>query len=191
MSLSNTVPIIGVLTVSDRAWRREYPDEGGPAVCDYLATALTGPTRIVHELVPDEPAVIAQALRELCDNHGCCLVVTTGGTGPAPRDLTPEATREVCERELPGFGEAMREASLRDVPTAILSRQTAGIRGRSLVLNLPGRPAAVARCLDAVIAAIPYCVELIGGPVLRLAPSTDASTRPAFLAAATIEGTSP
>ncbi|MFN8108948.1 MAG: molybdopterin adenylyltransferase [Thermoleophilia bacterium] len=157
---------IGVLTVSDRASRGEYEDRGGPAIREYLEECLTDPWTPVTRVVPDERPAVEGALVELADREGCCLVVTTGGTGPAPRDITPEATEAVCDRMLPGFGEAMRTASLRSVPTAILSRQTAGHRGACLIVNLPGKPAAIAECLDAVMPAVPYCVELLGGPRL-------------------------
>lgn len=161
------VPVIGILTVSDRASRGEYEDRGGPAIRDYLTAALTGSWREVAQVVSDDRATVEAALVRMADAEGCCLVVTTGGTGPAPRDITPEATEKVCDRMLPGFGEAMRAVSLRSVPTAILSRQEAGHRGACLIVNLPGKPAAIAECLDAVWAAIPYCVELLGGPVLN------------------------
>ena len=129
-------------------------------------------------LIADERPEIERTLIELCDNVGCPLVVTTGGTGPAPRDVTPEATEAVCERMMPGFGEAMRAVSLKSVPTAILSRQTAGIRGHSLILNLPGKPAAIAECLGAVFAAVPYCIDLIGGPMLETDPAVIRAFRP-------------
>jgi len=160
------LPRIGIVTISDRASRGIYADESGPAIeaalRDYLATACAFELR----LVPDEPPAIEQALRELAA-AGCCLVCTTGGTGPAPRDVTPEVIRAVCTKELPGFGEQMRAASLRaGVPTAILSRQTAAILDRTLVVTLPGKPASIRVCLDAVFPAIPYCIDLIGGPRL-------------------------
>lgn len=178
MSLSNVPPVAGVLTVSDRAHRGEYEDLGGPAVARFLARAIDGPVTLIPMLVPDERPRIESALRELCDVRNCCLVITTGGTGPAARDVTPQATLAVCERELPGFGEAMRAVSLASVPTAILSRQTAGVRGRTLVLNLPGRPAAIPECFGAVVAAIPYCIELIGGPRIALDPRIATAFRP-------------
>ena len=157
---------IGILTVSDRASRGEYEDRGGPAIHDYLGEVLSSNWEPVPRVIPDERDQIAAALRQLVDDEGCCLVVTTGGTGPAPRDVTPEATEDVCEKLMPGFGELMRTESLKAVPTAILSRQTAGIRGGALIVNLPGQPKAIAECLDAVFPAIPYCVDLIGGPFL-------------------------
>ena len=152
--------LIGILTVSDRASRGEYADEGGPAICDYLAEVLSSPWEARERIVPDDLDTITAAIRELAA-AGCCLVVTTGGTGPAPRDVTPEATEQACTKLLPGFGELMRKVSLQYVPTAILSRQTAGVCGRALVVNLPGRPKSIRECLEAVFPAIPYCVDLI------------------------------
>lgn len=169
---------VGVLVVSDRAFRGVYEDRGGPAVRAYLERVLASPWEAVSRIVPDEEPLIREALTALADDDECCLVVTTGGTGPAPRDVTPEATLAVLERELPGFGEAMRAASLRAVPTAVLSRQTAGIRGKALIVNLPGSPKAVAECLDAVFAAVPDCVDLIGGPRLETDPSQVVAWRP-------------
>ena len=165
-SSSNSLANIGVLTVSDRASRGEYEDRGGPAICEYLAEILTSPWQAVSRVVPDDRAVVEQALVALCDHENCSLVITTGGTGPAVRDVTPEATETVSEKMMPGFGELMRQVSLTKVPTAILSRQTAGIRGRSLIVNLPGQPKAIRECLDAVFPAIPYCIDLIEGPFL-------------------------
>ena len=162
----SSTPRIGIVTVSDRASRGEYTDRGGPAIGAYLEEVLDCPFETVSRVIPDDRAGIARTLKELADEQGCCLVVTTGGTGPAVRDVTPEATEEVCEKMMPGFGELMRQISLRVVPTAILSRQTAGIRGGTLIVNLPGQPKAIAECLDAVFPAIPYCVDLIGGPFL-------------------------
>ncbi len=157
---------IGIVTVSDRASRGEYEDRGGPAIHAFLADVLTSPWEAEARVVPDDGGVIERTLVELCD-LGCGLIVTTGGTGPAVRDVTPEATEAVCEKLLPGFGELMREVSLEYVPTAILSRQTAGVRGSSLIVNLPGKPKAIAECLDAVFPAIPYCIDLINGPYLE------------------------
>ena len=154
------IALIGILTVSDRASRGEYADEGGPAIRTYLAEVLASPWEACERIVPDDLETIAAAIRELAA-AGCCLVVTTGGTGPAPRDVTPEATEQACTKMLPGFGELMRQVSLQYVPTAILSRQTAGVCGRALVVNLPGRPKSIRECLDAVFPAIPYCVDLI------------------------------
>jgi molybdopterin adenylyltransferase len=157
---------IGVVTVSDRASCGEYEDLGGPAIRAYLADVLSSPWEAVSRVIADERSLIEQTLVELCTVERCSLVVTTGGTGPAARDLTPEATEAVCEKMMPGFGELMRQTSLAKVPTAILSRQTAGIRGTSLIVNLPGQPRAIKECLDAVFLAIPYCLDLIGGHYL-------------------------
>ena len=169
---------IGVVTVSDRASRGEYADKGGPAIEAALARILTSPWRPERRLVPDEQPLIEAALRDLADTIGCPLIVTTGGTGPAPRDVTPEATMAVCERLMPGFGELMRAVSLRAVPTAILSRQVAGTRGRSLIVNLPGKPSAIRECLEAVFPAIPYCIDLMEGPRLETNPDVCAAFRP-------------
>ncbi|MCC7167567.1 MAG: molybdopterin adenylyltransferase [Rhodospirillales bacterium] len=169
---------IGILTVSDRASRGVYQDLGGPAIDAELKRYLASPWRAVARLVADERPLIEAALIELCDREGCALVVTTGGTGPAPRDVTPEATEAVCEKMMPGFGELMRLESLKVVPTAILSRQTAGIRGQSLIVNLPGKPSAIADCLKAVFPAIPYCIDLIGGPRLETDPAVCKAFRP-------------
>jgi molybdopterin adenylyltransferase len=175
--MSAAVPI-GVVTVSDRAFRRVYQDQGGPGIEAALARILATPWRPVRRLVPDERPAIEAALAELADGEGCPLVVTTGGTGPAPRDVTPEATAAVCDRMLPGFGELMRAVSLRAVPTAILSRQVAGTRDSCLIVNLPGKPSAIAECLDAVFPAIPYCIDLIGGPRLETDPAHCVAFRP-------------
>ena len=166
----------GVLTASDRASAGDYEDLSGPAIEKFLSEAVTSPWEIVRCLVPDEQGLIEASLEELVDSEGCSVVVTTGGTGPAPRDVTPEATEAVCERMLPGFGEQMRAVSLRHVPTAVLSRQTAGIRGSCLILNLPGSPRSIREILDEVFAAVPYCVDLIGGPYI----TTDSSVVDAF-----------
>lgn len=163
-----TLPRIGVLTVSDRAHQGVYQDLGGPAIQEALKELLAGSWEPVSRLVPDDEALIASTLRELCDAEGCCLVLTTGGTGIAPRDVTPEATLAVGDRELPGFGERMRAVSSQIVLTAILSRQTAVVRGNSLILNLPGKPKAIRECLDAVFAAIPDCLDHIGAPRLEV-----------------------
>lgn len=165
MSTSNPAQI-GVVTVSDRASQGIYEDRGGPAIREYLADVLTSPFVAVSRIIADEQTLIESTLTELCDAEQCCLVITTGGTGPALRDVTPEATAAVCQKMMPGFGELMRQVSLQKVPTAILSRQTAGIRGRSLIVNLPGQPKAIRECLDAVFPAIPYCIDLIDGPYL-------------------------
>ncbi|MDG2223564.1 MAG: molybdopterin adenylyltransferase [Rubripirellula sp.] len=161
-----TIARIGIVTVSDRASRGEYEDLGGPAIADYLNEILTSPWQPVARVISDDQPLIEQTLTDLCDQEGCCLVVTTGGTGPARRDVTPEATEAVCEKMMHGFGELMRQISLQYVPTAILSRQTAGIRGGALIVNLPGKPKAISQCLDAVFPAIPYCIDLIDGPYL-------------------------
>ncbi len=174
---SAPVPI-GILTVSDRASRGIYEDKGGPAIQAELERILSSPWLPVARVIPDERAQIEAELRRLSDEDGCALVVTTGGTGPAPRDVTPEATEAVCEKMMPGFGELMRAVSLKSVPTAILSRQTAGIRGRTLIVNLPGKPSAIAECLAAVFPAIPYCVDLIGGPRLETDPAVCVAFRP-------------
>ncbi|HIE96473.1 MAG TPA: molybdopterin adenylyltransferase [Planctomycetes bacterium] len=158
---------IGILTVSDRASRGEYEDRGGPAIHDYLTDVLCSEWIARPIIIGDEQLEIEAAIKQLVHDEGCCLIVTTGGTGPAARDVTPEATEAVCEKMMPGFGELMRKVSLEKVPTAILSRQTAGIRGSSLIVNLPGQPKAIAECLDAVFPAIPYCIDLIGGPFLE------------------------
>jgi molybdopterin adenylyltransferase len=173
-----TAAPVGVLTVSDRASRGEYEDKGGPGIVAALSDILAGDWRAVMRVVPDEKPAIEAALRELADAEGCSLILTTGGTGPAPRDVTPEATEAVCERLLPGFGELMRTASLKEVPTAILSRQIAGTRGSSLIVNLPGKPSAIRTCLDAVFPAIPYCVDLIGGAFFETDPNVCKSFRP-------------
>lgn len=174
-----TAVAIGILVSSDRAAAGLYDDRGGPAIEAYLANILTTDWRPRRRLVPDDRAAIEQALIALADRENCPLILTTGGTGPAPRDVTPEATAAVCDRLLPGFGEAMRIASRAEVPTAILSRQVAGTRGRSLIVNLPGKPSSIGTCLDAVFAAIPYCVDLIGGPRLDTDPDRCRAFRPA------------
>lgn len=169
---------IGLVTISDRASRGEYQDLGGPAMRDWLSRALVSPWQPVARVIPDEQALIEKTLVELCDDERCCLVLTTGGTGPAPRDVTPEATAAVCDKILDGFGEQMRAVSLRFVPTAILSRQIAGVRGQSLIVNLPGKPKAIGECLDAVFPAIPYCIDLIEGPFLETDPQVSQAFRP-------------
>jgi molybdopterin adenylyltransferase len=173
----NPIPI-GIVTVSDRASRGVYEDKGGPGIEAALAAILSTPWRPERRLVPDERPAIEAALRALADVAGCSLILTTGGTGPAPRDVTPEATEAVCERLLPGFGELMRTKSLLEVPTAILSRQLAGTRGSSLIVNLPGKPSAIRTCLDAVFPAIPYCLDLIGGARLETNPEVCKAFRP-------------
>ena len=170
--------VVGIVTVSDRASRGDYEDRGGPTIRSYLERVLASKWAARAEIVADEQPEIEAAIRELAWD-GCCLILTTGGTGPANRDVTPEATEAVCSKLLPGFGELMRAVSLKAVPTAILSRQTAGICGGALVINLPGQPKAIAECLDAVMAAVPYCVDLIGGPYLRTNPEHIDAFRPA------------
>ncbi|HEA26144.1 MAG TPA: molybdopterin adenylyltransferase [Ectothiorhodospiraceae bacterium] len=167
---------IGIVTVSDRASRGEYEDLGGPAIREELGKILTSEWEAVARVIPDEQDQVEATLKQLCDDEHCCLVVTTGGTGPAKRDITPEATEAVCDKILDGFGEQMRTVSLKFVPTAILSRQIAGIRGESLIINLPGKPSAISDCLDAVFPAVPYCIDLIDGPYLE----TDESVLKAF-----------
>lgn len=169
---------IGILTVSDRASQGIYEDLGGPAIQQCLTEILSSPWEPVYRVIPDEQPIIEANLRELCDQEGCCLVVTTGGTGPARRDVTPEATEAVCDKLLDGFGELMRAVSLKVVPTAILSRQLAGIRGQSLIVNLPGKPSAIRDCLLAVFPAIPYCIDLIEGPYLTTNEAVVKAFRP-------------
>ena len=170
---------IGFVTISDRASRGEYEDKGGPAMQAWFNRVLTSPWEAVARVIPDEQSLIEATLIELSDIVGCSLIVTTGGTGPALRDVTPEATEAVCEKMMPGFGELMRTASLKFVPTAILSRQTAGVRGKSLILNLPGKPSAIDDCLNAVFPAIPYCIDLIEGAYLESDPEQCKVFRPA------------
>ena len=171
-------PRIGIVTVSDRASRGEYEDRGGPAIQEYLEEVVAQRFETVGLIVPDDVDEIAAALQRLCDEEECWLVVTTGGTGPAPSDVTPEATLRVLDKELAGFGELMRKVSLEKVATAILSRQTAGVRGRAMIVNLPGQPKAIGECLDAVFGAIPYGVELLGRPFLRTRTDRFVAFRP-------------
>ncbi|WP_416820151.1 molybdopterin adenylyltransferase [Delftia tsuruhatensis] len=180
---------IGIVSISDRASSGVYEDKGLPALQDWLTRALRNPITFEPRLIPDEQAGISAALIELVD-AGCCLVLTTGGTGPAPRDVTPEATLAVADKEMPGFGEQMRQISLAFVPTAILSRQVAVIRGKSLIINLPGQPKAIAETLqglqnpdgtqtvNGIFAAVPYCLDLIGGPYLETDDSVCKAFRP-------------
>lgn len=177
--MTQAVARIGILTVSDRASRGEYEDKGGPAIQAWFSRVLTSSWEAVPRIIPDEQPLIEAALCELADVEGCSLIVTTGGTGPALRDVTPEATEAVCSKMMPGFGELMRTASLQFVPTAILSRQTAGIRGSSLIVNLPGKPSAIDDCLQAVFPAIPYCLDLIGAAWLESDPAQCKAFRPA------------
>ena len=169
---------IGIVTISDRASQGVYEDKSGPAIRTCLEDILNGPWEPVMKLIPDERPTIEATLIELCDSENCCLVVTTGGTGPARRDVTPEATVAVCDKILDGFGEQMRQVSLKSVPTAILSRQIAGIRGKSLIVNLPGKPAAIRDCLLAVFPAIPYCIDLLEGPPLTTNETVVKAFRP-------------
>lgn len=181
---------IGVVSVSDRASTGVYEDKGLPGLKDWLGRAVRNPIEWVPKLIPDEREVIAATLRELVDDERCDLVLTTGGTGPAPRDVTPEATLDVADKELPGFGEQMRQISLRFVPTAILSRQTAVVRGLALVMNLPGQPKSIAETLEGlrdaegksvvpgIFAAVPYCIDLIGGPWIETDPAICVAFRP-------------
>ncbi len=181
---------IGVVSISDRASSGVYEDKGLPALQDWLARAVRNPIEWVPRLIADEREVIADTLRDLVDNAGCQLVLTTGGTGPSPRDVTPEATLDVADKEMPGFGEQMRQISLRFVPTAILSRQTAVIRKQALILNLPGQPKSIAETLEGlkdangqslvpgIFAAVPYCIDLIGGPYIESRPEVCAAFRP-------------
>ena len=157
---------IGFVTVSDRASKGEYEDLGGPAMQEWMTNAITSKWSPVARVIEDEQALIEKTLIEL-EEEGCCLIVTTGGTGPAQRDVTPEATEAVCDKILDGFGEQMRAVSLQFVPTAILSRQIAGTRNRCLIVNLPGKPSAISDCLNAVFPAIPYCIDLIEGPYIE------------------------
>lgn len=168
----------GILNVSDRASVGIYADLNGPAIESYLEEVVVTPWRPIRRVIPDGVKNVCDNLIDLADNEGCALILTSGGTGPAPRDLTPEATQAACDKMLPGFGELMRSISLRQVPTAILSRQTAGIRGSTLVVNLPGRPASIRLCLDAVFPAIPYCLELIGRPGVETDPQRCVAFRP-------------
>lgn len=167
---------IGIIVTSDRASAGTYTDLGGPAIRAAMSAYLTSPWSDFYRLIPDDFATIVSTINNLADRESCDLIVTTGGTGPGPRDVTPEATAAACDKLLPGFGEQMRAASLKFVPTAILSRQTAGIRGRSLIINLPGKPKSIRECLDAVFPAVPYCLDLIGGARLE----TDAAVMPVF-----------
>lgn len=177
MSAQKPVPI-GIIVCSDRAAAGIYEDKGGPAIAAYLRRVLMTPWQPVLMVIPDDAAKITGAIIDCVDRQACPLVLTTGGTGPAPRDVTPEATQAACERLLPGFGEAMRIASLKQVPTAILSRQIAGTRGQSLIVNLPGKPDSIAVCLDAIFAAVPYCIDLVGGARLDTDPAVCRAFRP-------------
>lgn len=170
---------IAVVTVSDRASRGQYEDLSGPAVEGWLKETIVTPFDIVRRVVPDGVASVRDTLLSLCDEERVDLILTTGGTGPAPRDETPEAMREVIVRELPGFGEQLRRASLEQTPTAILSRQMAGTRGRTLIINLPGKPSSIRFSLDAIFAAVPYCLDLIGAGRIDTDPARIKAFRPA------------
>ena len=182
--------IIGLVSISDRASRGVYKDEGLPALEEWLGKAILNSRRVIERLIPDEQNVISRTLEDLCDREGCHLVLTTGGTGPAPRDVTPEATLAVADREMPGFGEQMRQISLHFVPTAILSRQVGVIRGKTLIVNLPGQPKSIRETLEGlrdatgkqvvqgIFAAIPYCLDLIGGPYIETDESVCKAFRP-------------
>ena len=169
---------IGIINVSDRASQGIYEDIPGKAIVSTLNEYLTSEWEKVYAVIPDEQPLIESTLIDMADRQGCCLIITSGGTGPSKRDVTPEATAAVCDKMMPGFGEIMRTISLQYVPTAILSRQTAGIRNKTLIVNLPGKPKAIRQCLDAVFPAIPYCVDLIGGPFLDCNESIIKAFRP-------------
>ena len=169
---------IGILVASDRASSNEYQDEGGPAILQFLSEAIQSPLEVHYRCIPDRIEQIESTILELVDAAGCSVVVTTGGTGPAPRDVTPEATERVVDRIMPGFGEQMRAISLQYTPTAILSRQTAGVRGSCLIFNLPGRPKSIRETIDEIWKAVPYCVDLIGGPYIETNADVCDSFRP-------------
>ena len=158
---------IGIINVSDRASKGIYEDIPGKAIVELLTEYIKSPWEKEYAVIPDEQALIEKTLIDMADNRNCCLIITCGGTGPAVRDVTPEATEAVCQKILPGFGELMRAKSLTYVPTAILSRQTAGIRNRSLIINLPGKPKSIRECLEVVFPAIPYCIDLLEGPFIE------------------------
>ena len=182
--------VIGLVSISDRASKGVYKDEGLPALEEWLGKAIRNSRRVIERLIPDEEAVISQTLTDLCDKEQCHLVLTTGGTGPAPRDVTPEATLAIADREMPGFGEQMRQISLHFVPTAILSRQVGVIRGKTLIVNLPGQPKSIRETLEGlkdvegkqivhgIFAAIPYCIDLIGGPYIATDDAVCKAFRP-------------
>jgi molybdopterin adenylyltransferase len=169
---------IGIINVSDRASQGIYEDIPGKAIVSTLQEYLESEWEPVYQVIPDEQDQIEATLKWMADEMGCCLVVTSGGTGPAKRDVTPEATEAVCDKMMPGFGELMRMESLKYVPTAILSRQTAGIRRQTLIINLPGKPKAIRQCLDAVFPAVPYCIDLLEGPYLVVNPKVIKVFRP-------------
>jgi molybdopterin adenylyltransferase len=188
--MENEQVVIGLVSISDRASKGIYKDEGLPALDEWLGKAIRNSRRVIERLIPDESAVISRTLKELCDKEGCHLVLTTGGTGPAPRDVTPEATMAVADREMPGFGEQMRQISLHFVPTAILSRQVGVIRGKTLIINLPGQPKSIRETLEGlkdadgkqivhgIFAAVPYCIDLIGGPYIETDETVCKAFRP-------------
>jgi len=179
MELDGIRPVkIGIITVSDRASEGTYEDISGPAIIATLNDYLKTHWEPVHQVIPDEQYLIESTIKQMADKEACSLIVTTGGTGPAVRDVTPEATEAVCDKMMPGFGELMRQVSLQYVPTAILSRQTAGIRGKSLIINLPGKPKSIRECLDAVFPAVPYCIDLIDGPYLEVNEAVIKAFRP-------------
>ncbi len=169
---------IGIINVSDRASKGIYEDLPGKAIVETLNEYLLSPWEKEYAIIPDEQVLIENTMKEMADQKGCCLIVTCGGTGPAKRDVTPEATEAVCDKMMPGFGELMRMESLKYVPTAILSRQTAGIRNRTLIVNLPGKPKSIRQCLDAVFPAVPYCIELLEGPAMECNPEVIRAFRP-------------
>jgi molybdopterin adenylyltransferase len=171
--------VIGLVSISDRASAGVYKDEGIPSLREWLAAAIASPAwRDETRLIADEQPVIEATLKELADERGCSLILTTGGTGPAPRDVTPEATLAVADKVMPGFGEQMRAVSLKYVPTAILSRQVAVVRKKALIVNLPGQPKAIRETLDGVFAAVPYCIDLIGGPYIETHEAVVKAFRP-------------
>ena len=178
MSCENVMVKIGFVTVSDRASRGEYEDLSGPAMEAWIKSAVVTPYETVRRVIPDGLESVRDALTDLCDNEACDLILTTGGTGPSPRDETPEAMQAVLHKELPGFGELMRRVSLEQTPTAILSRQTAGSRGKSFILNLPGKPASIAMTLQAIFPAVPYCLDLIGAGRIDTDPAVVKVHRP-------------
>jgi molybdopterin adenylyltransferase len=169
---------IGIINVSDRASLGIYEDLPGKAIVQTLNEYLVSPWQKEYSIIPDEQDIIEMTLIEMADVKNCCLIITSGGTGPAKRDVTPEATEAVCDKMMPGFGERMRMESLKYVPTAILSRQTAGIRNKTLIVNLPGKPKSIRQCLDAVFPAIPYCIELLEGPIIECNPDVVKVFRP-------------
>ena len=175
---SDPALLIGLVSISDRASAGVYEDKGVPGLVEWFTSALVSPWRMETRLIPDDQPVIERTLVELVDTVGCHLVLTTGGTGPAPRDVTPEATLAVAHKVLPGFGEQMRQVSLRYVPTAILSRQVGVVRGGALILNLPGQPKAIKETLDGVFPAVPYCIDLIGGPYIETHDAVCKAFRP-------------